>query len=1183
MKLQYLNNFLNDNYIDTGINSIFYDFEQGNTSGFFVKNLINSGAEQYGQSGGNKYILQDYYPGFFVSCDDKNYQNTGMAYFEGYDNLKISKNIISDTFSLMLNIKSYGCNPDYLDVNAQNLNEPSGIIFDQYLENNQITLFPNKPKLSNDYFGVESVMNKDANCLVASLISSSTQNTGFVYVFTGSGNTWNQAAQISGSQNTGFGYFGEKIEINEKGNIIAVGARGERVNNLTSAGAAYIFTGSGSNWTETARLTGNNIQANNRFGSSLAMNKNGNIIVVGSFENPSGSAYIFTGNASSWNLIKKISGSPLSFSALNVSINDSGNIIAISSPADFSSPTNIGRVYLYTGNNIYTDWNLAYTFSGSNPIGNYSAFGESVVIKDNINTIAISAPSLDIQPRTGAGAVYIFTGLNNNWNQTKILTGNNIIYNGANFGRSIDFDKSGNYLAVGMPQGESDIAGQVFICTGISGNWNIKNRVGSFDNQNGQNFGISLSISNDAEYLSVGSWLFDKNATNQGTVYMCKNPYTGFTNLNNQFVPRVNYNSGVKFQYGNNLSVVYNKSGYFSQYGDWGYANFGDNYSLITKGIKSKLPKTFGSYKINSSNNFLKGKAQTILNLKSETNATNPFDLKVAITNNFKPIIEFSGNYNGNIVHFNKICIGELGNQSIVSLNGSRNNISVCYHDFLSNRNFCETIDTTYNFLDQGKEIYIGNNFTGYNGSYYTGYRGLLDDVVLFTGLLDPSIELSLSKLFIKTGERIGTQTTIQTNYNLLSSGYLTTGYIGTGITGYELVQTQQIVNCTDNCLFYVKSGVTGLLTGEVIQYRLVQSESISYNETGINIPDYDSGNANVFAKNYLILYKPIDNKDYVEVQSYELFDNLRNTTYSFGGNTYTSETDFSGYKNMVFFNGVDIGSGYYRMQDIKKFIIDSYTKDSKDNVYYKRNISNAKEFKFEYSGQEYLSNAFSGSIDYNVFLNGQKLIENYNFTHYPYNSAFVTGDLSVPGITGYYYKSGESNLWIGPTYTNPSSFLIKSFLFKDSASGWRILSSAYGAPGFIGVPLYSGTASEYPWDSNFNTAYVGPASVPPYPDVIQNPLNSRIYINNDTTLATGEIYIIEDKYLVNITGSNTGFFDLKPNYGSDMIWLNGILQKEFDDYILLSCNNDSMQSYGQKEPKEGSIYNSESYRFNAI
>ena len=32
MKLQYLNKFLNDNYIDTGINSIFYDFEQGNTS-----------------------------------------------------------------------------------------------------------------------------------------------------------------------------------------------------------------------------------------------------------------------------------------------------------------------------------------------------------------------------------------------------------------------------------------------------------------------------------------------------------------------------------------------------------------------------------------------------------------------------------------------------------------------------------------------------------------------------------------------------------------------------------------------------------------------------------------------------------------------------------------------------------------------------------------------------------------------------------------------------------------------------------------------------------------------------------------------------------------------------------------------------------------------------------------------
>jgi hypothetical protein len=776
---------------------------------------------------------------------------------------------------------------------------------------------------------------------------------------------------------------------------------------------------------------------------------------------------------------------------------------------------------------------------------------------------------LDIQPRTGAGAVYIFTGSNNNWNQTKILTGNNIMFNGANFGRSIDFDKSGNYLAVGMPQGESNIAGQVFICTGISGNWNIKNRVGSFDNQNGQNFGISLSISNDAEYLSVGSWLFDKEATNQGTVYMCKNPYTGFTNLNNQFVPRVNYNSGTKFQYGNNLSVVYNKSGFFSQ--DLAYANFGDNYSLITEGIESKLPKAFGGYKINSSNDFLKGKAQTILNLKSKDNSLNPFDLKVAISNNFKPILDFSGNYNGETI----------GNQSIISLNALRDNISICYHDFLSNRNFCETINTTYNFLDQEKEIYIGNNSTGYNNNYYTGYRGLLDDVILFTGFIDQDKELALSKLFIKTGEHTGTQTIVQNNYNLISSGYLTTGYIGTGITGYQLVQTQQVTNCTDNCIFYVKSGVTGLLTGEVIQYQLVQNQSTSYTESGVTISDYDSGNANLFAKNYLILYKPIDNKDYVEVQTYELFDNLRNTTYSFGGNVYTTETEFSGNKNLVFFNGVDIMSGYYEIADIKKFIIDPYTKDSKDNIYYKKFLSTAQELKFEYTGQEYLPN-FSGS-KYNVFLNGQKLSKGYDFMHYPYASALVTGNLSILSSTGYYYQSGDSDLWIGPKFTQTFPFpsVISYFLYKDSSSGWRILSSNFGAPEFIGVPLYSGTASEYPWNSNFNTNYVGPASVPPYPSIIQNPLHSRIYIDKNIVLTTGEIYAIQDNAILNITGSNIGFFNIYPNYGSDLVWLNGILQKEFDDYILLSCNNDLIEADGQKAPKEETIYTSESYRFN--
>jgi hypothetical protein len=703
MQLQYLNKFLNDNYIDTGINCIFYNFEQGNTSGFFVKNLINSAEDQYGEIDGDKYVLQDYYPGYLTNCYDKNYIPTGMGYFEGNDRLKVSKNLSSENFNLMLNIKSYGCNPDYIDIDLEDLTKPSGIF------------------------------------------------------------------------------------------------------------------------------------------------------------------------------------------------------------------------------------------------------------------------------------------------------------------------------------------------------------------------------------------------------------------LNDEFYPRISYVDGIKFRK-STRSVIFNRSGQFGDYGDWYHSAgsfVGPINRLIAKGIASKLPKDLAvvSKTASVSSQFLLGKAQSLINLRSKNDSNYPFDLKVAITNNYKLMFEFSGVYNGNSISFNKICTGELGNQNVISLNGSKNNISVCYHDFLANRNNCESINTTYNFLNQEKEIYIGNNFSGYNENYYTGYRGLLSDVLLFTGFLNQQIQLSLSKLFIKTGEHTGSQTIVETNYNLLSSGFLTTGYIGTGITGYELVETEQITNCTSDCIFYIKSGVTGLLTGEVIQYQLVQSASTSYTESGVTIQDYDSGNANIFAKNYLVLYKPIDNQDFIEVQTYELFNNLRTTTYSLGGNIYTSETNLDNNKNLIFFNGIDIMSGYYEINDIKKLIIDPYKSDYKDNVFYKQFPSNTFEYKFDYIGQNQIFGINSPSTGFNLFLNGQKLINHYNYE-----------------------------------YIN------------------------FGYPNDL---LYDGVNLSYLGDDLTMTSY--------------------ILLNNNTLLTTGEIYILADDALKYITGSNTGFFDLKPNYGSDMVWLNGILQKEFDDYILLSCNNDVIQDYQQKSPKEQAIYEFEPYRFNAI
>jgi hypothetical protein len=91
----------------------------------------------------------------------------------------------------------------------------------------------------------------------------------------------------------------------------------------------------------------------------------------------------------------------------------------------------------------------------------------------------------------------------------------------------------------------------------------------------------------------------------------------------------------------------------------------------------------------------------------------------------------------------------------------------------------------------------------------------------------------------------------------------------------------------------------------------------------------------------------------------------------------------------------------------------------------------------------------------------------------------------------------------------------------------------------------------------------------------------SSCLVNADKGKVKEVIGNLIDNAIKYTTGSNTGFFDLKPNYGSDMMWLNGILQRQFDDYVLLSCNNDTIQDYEQKPIKDQPIYASQAYRFN--
>jgi len=83
--------------------------------------------------------------------------------------------------------------------------------------------------------------------------------------------------------------FGCSVAV--QNNIAIVGAYLETESGA-GAGSAYIFTRSGSTWTEFQKIFSNDIASNDSFGFSVALDLN-TLLVGASNENPLGATYVF--------------------------------------------------------------------------------------------------------------------------------------------------------------------------------------------------------------------------------------------------------------------------------------------------------------------------------------------------------------------------------------------------------------------------------------------------------------------------------------------------------------------------------------------------------------------------------------------------------------------------------------------------------------------------------------------------------------------------------------------------------------------------------------------------------------------------------------------------------------------------------------------------------------------------
>jgi FG-GAP repeat len=127
---------------------------------------------------------------------------------------------------------------------------------------------------------------------------------GAAWVFTRTGSTWTQQGpKLTGSDEQGPGQFGISVALSADGNTALIGGIEDQTKGAT-VGAAWAFVRAGSTWTQQGpKLTGG-IEENvgGRFGRSVALSATGNTALIGAYfdDSTKGSAFVFTRSGTTW-------------------------------------------------------------------------------------------------------------------------------------------------------------------------------------------------------------------------------------------------------------------------------------------------------------------------------------------------------------------------------------------------------------------------------------------------------------------------------------------------------------------------------------------------------------------------------------------------------------------------------------------------------------------------------------------------------------------------------------------------------------------------------------------------------------------------------------------------------------------------------------------------------------------
>lgn len=245
----------------------------------------------------------------------------------------------------------------------------------------------------------------DGDTAVVASVSDDDDGTdsGSAYVFTRSAGAWTEQAKLVASDAAAGDNFGFWLDID--GDTVIVGAPGADIASAGNAGAAYVFTRTGSSWSEQTKLTAPDATANDQFGHGVTID--GDTVGVGvPFDDDTGidggSAFVYARTGSVWSQQAKLLGADTAAGdRFGSAVATNGSVLVVGAPRDGIAGNVSGSAYVFA--RADTLWSESTKLvPADNQTGDQ--FGISVAISGDV----IVGAHNDDDDGNNSGSAYVF-------------------------------------------------------------------------------------------------------------------------------------------------------------------------------------------------------------------------------------------------------------------------------------------------------------------------------------------------------------------------------------------------------------------------------------------------------------------------------------------------------------------------------------------------------------------------------------------------------------------------------------------------------------------------------------------------------------------------------------------------------------------------------------------------------